>query len=609
MLAVLQYNFPVFSSVLLLIAGILIGYALWIPFRGDTAGIARQLGQLREQNVDLEKTLQQQRDAYVRLERRHAEQQDEWTYLRTWHQRVEKALEEQGHAAGSMEQGLAALGDLKEHALRELEIERRRRTELEESLRQSQFVSEQLQANTTQHEQWTAQTQQLTAQLAELQATNMQLTAENRQLATAGEETSMLQAARDEQRRRAEQLAFERDDAVSQLQIEREGRAELETLLGTKEAQLTERIEGSQQEATERLDQLQQSLVQVTDQCEALTKERDLAMLRLDKAHQRIETLETDLASHRRAFDTVERHRAELHTAARRDTDALKAVEQETQQLQQELEKTRADAALANTIQRQNESLQRQYKTLQEAIEEDQRAIQVLKADRDQAAQLLADEKTQREAGQQRIADYQQELDSLREQREEVLASLRQEQAAHRDTATALEQQTRRLTQISRDMQTIDELHEEVTILRARLAAKPTSAAVAAANDESVQHAIESARATIHSLQTQLVTNQTNIRTLKKNSLGLQERYDERIEQLTMERNTARKTVEMAEEKMAELQRQMDQLRNTVAELRREREDVLTRLRRQTVMLESQLAKDSESPQQTSMENLDDKVA
>ncbi len=111
MLADLSVNIPVFSAFLLLIAGILIGYALWFPFRGDAESIAKQLGHLQHQNEDLHDALRQQRDAYARLERKHNEQLDEWTRLRSSNQRMEAAIREQQGVKTGLEAGVKSLHD------------------------------------------------------------------------------------------------------------------------------------------------------------------------------------------------------------------------------------------------------------------------------------------------------------------------------------------------------------------------------------------------------------------------------------------------------------------------------------------------------------------
>lgn len=588
MLAVLQFNFPVFSAVLLLVAGILIGYALWIPFRGDTAGIARQLRGLREQNELLEAALKEQCEAYGRLERSHAEQQDEWTYLRTWHQRVEQALEEQGLAGRSIEQGLAALQDLKEHALRELDIERQRRTDLEAAAQQSQATAEQLRTNVAAYEDLQAKHNQLQTDFDTLQHDHAQRLSESAQPPAS---VDSLQQALEETRLRADELCRERNEAVAQLENERTKLSEVETTWQAKEQEFQQRIIESQSATSSRLDLLEENVTQAVAECEVLTEQRDQAVALCQAAQEEIAALQSDIDSHRRAFDTVERHRAELQFVVRRDTDLLHVAQQEAEHLRQELEQLRAEQTLLDRIKLEHTSLQRQYQGLRDSQQEDQRSIAMLKTDRDETAQLLAEERRQREELAQHIEGHLQELDSLREQREEVLCTLRAEQAARQKADNLLQEQTLQLQQISLDAWAVDELHKANRALHTRLQqvqADDTSEQ----EKRAARRSLDSAGEMINSLQSQLASSHQSIQALKQNSAGLQERYDTRIEQLTMERNSARQSVEMAEEKMAELQRQMEQLRSTVAELRREREDVLARLRRQTVMLESHLAED-----------------
>lgn len=608
MLAVLHYNFPVFSAVLLLIAGILIGYALWIPFRGDTEGISRQLNALRDQNDKLEKSLKQQRDAYVNLERRNVKQQDEWDYLRTWHERVETALQEQGLAAGSIEQGLAALQDLKEHALRELDIERKRRTDIEDELHDAKHALEQLHTSMEDYRNLQAKYDGLNSDFNSLKREYSQLLGQHeimqesaaevsQQLAQqvngasveAAEELDELRRTCAEQQSRADQLNRERAELLMKLQNERDQRSDLEKILQTKEEEFGQRSQESQQVTSARVSELEQLLDQASGDFQQLAAERDNATVRLDDAHHQINQLQTDVESHRRAFETVERHRNQFASNARREHEARQVSEQESQTVLQELGQLKAEVALAETVKQQNAALERQFKALQESHQENQRAISLLKRERDEAAARLADERAQRDEVSQRIERYLEEVDSLREQREEVLRNLRVEQIARRDAEQALDEQTHRLEQISRDVYAVEDLRDEVQSLRARLQHAQIELDQSSEIQNSAKEDVESTQALIHSLRSQLEMSQKSAHVLKLNSQGLQERYDERIEQLTMERNNARASVELAEEKMAELQRQMDQLRSTVAELRREREDVLSRLRRQTVMLESHM--------------------
>ena len=130
MLAEFYFNLPLFSAVLLLIAGVLIGYALWVPFRGDTESINAQLGDLKEQNDDLHRSLQQSRDAYAGLERKHGQQCDEMTALRVSSKRVEEALRDHGTSVQTIQ-------EIKATALRQLDEERQNRLALESELRAS----------------------------------------------------------------------------------------------------------------------------------------------------------------------------------------------------------------------------------------------------------------------------------------------------------------------------------------------------------------------------------------------------------------------------------------------------------------------------------------
>ena len=622
MLAVLQYNFPVFSSVLLLIAGILIGYALWIPFRGDSESILRQLDGLADQNDDLEDALKEQRNAYVKLERRHAQQQDEWAYLRTWHERVESTLTDQGLAAGSIEQGLSALHDLREHAIKELDIERKRRTDVEDELVATKKTVENLQVNLEDYRNLQSKYEGLNSDFISIRQEHSQLRGEHEKLkeqavveadeqaqlvaglqqslsesdsVEAGEgrfeaQIESLNRALEEQRARADELHQDRTEILTQLQNERDQRCDLEEVLQEKERELKLANSESKELSESRVMELEETLHTAQNEFQQLVTERDMTVSRLDAAHAKIDQLESEVSSHRRAFDTVERHRSELELNSRRETESRQAEAQELQRVQQENGQIKAELALMHTLKQQNASLDRQYNSLQESHQDTQRSLSLLKTERDESALLLAEERTQREEIANRINRHLLEVDNLREQREEVLRNLREEQSLRREAERSLDEQTRRLAQVGREVSDVVDLREEVHSLRNQLRVAQTQFEETRVEHHQAHGIVESARETINSLQSQLAASQQSIQTLKMNGQGLQERYDERIDQLTMERNHARESVELAEEKLAELQDQMAELRSTVAELRREREDVLTRLRRQTVMLESHMA-------------------
>ena len=131
-LADLSLNLPILSAVLLLIAGVLVGYAIAFPLRGDSDSVARELRALCEQNEDLESALQQQRDAYARLERRDRQRDEEWMALQASNRRMETALEEHAKSQSAGDGRSRLTQQQKDAALADLASEREQRAALEE---------------------------------------------------------------------------------------------------------------------------------------------------------------------------------------------------------------------------------------------------------------------------------------------------------------------------------------------------------------------------------------------------------------------------------------------------------------------------------------------
>ena len=127
-------SYPIFATMLLLVAGILIGYAVCYPFRADTSGVSEQLEQMQQQNATLQNALDDQRSAYARLEHKHHEQQYEWAQVRDSQLDLTTAWNKFGQSYSKVAAEIKQLRQTSEEATELVQHERVERKVAEEAL-------------------------------------------------------------------------------------------------------------------------------------------------------------------------------------------------------------------------------------------------------------------------------------------------------------------------------------------------------------------------------------------------------------------------------------------------------------------------------------------
>jgi predicted flap endonuclease-1-like 5' DNA nuclease/predicted nuclease with TOPRIM domain len=426
MLAELTYNMPVFSAVLLIVAGALVGYALTYPYRGETRNISRQLTELVDQNDDLHDELQRQRAAYDRLERTYKEQELEWTKFRASSESLKETLlskNEQNDTVGI--NNLLGLRDLRDDSLRELVDIRTEKAELslqltnkEEQLNNAnrnlaelrgeldelrklqrgqydasdkmadliqQIENQREKFDNLQQEHTTVQ-QELENIQVEYEAVQQEYDSIHAEYASIAEEHQSLVTSFEEQQatdeaesnaqielfreklaallERLQILDAEKDEAYQRWDVEHQQRLALDNMLRHKEhmiARLEEKSEKDDalREASETLkseyDSLQMKVSELTAERTALTQ-------LVEAREQQLLDASKDVEDHRRALDTIERHRNDA-------THSLTELQGSNDQLRADTEKYQQRLA------RIESELEERTRQLNKAIEEKQEVL------------------------------------------------------------------------------------------------------------------------------------------------------------------------------------------------------------------------------------------
>lgn len=454
---------PVYSIGLLISAGFLVGYAVTAASRREEPTIEQGLKELQAQNLELQETLRGQKDAYARLERRHVEQHDEWTRLRSLHDRLDDALKSHHLDQLSLEEGLSTLTEIRQRALRDMETERQLRLAAEEqsqiAMRREQRARDELAEALAQQASLRNQrdqlatastsTEQILHDLARVQQDHEALlhalhtasryvddgpdVSQGWSASAAATLLTRLESQVKQHDQTLELLRQERQEAIIRMDNERLQREALEKILREREA--SGQILGSSSAELgairSTLADAQQELQVAREQLEILSSERDNMLMTMEQNQQLIQALQVDLESHRRAFATIERQRDEVR---------------------QQLAKLAGQPAAAEAsmdLQQRLRELRLEYGTAQQQLTE----------------------------MQQQLAEYHQNLrradveaDRLRAQRDEIISDLRAEQEERQAQAAILDQQVRKLHQVSSELKALQDSQEELVRLRLQVA-------------------------------------------------------------------------------------------------------------------------------------------
>ena len=484
MLADFYFNLPLFSAILLLIAGVLIGYALWLPFRNDADAIQDQLGDLRLQNDDLHDALQQGRDAYARLERKHTMQCDELTALRATTRSMEEALREHGCGVQSME-------DIKTATLQALDDQRRERQSMEAELRRSyqdsQLVSEtirrehaalqeqllgsenqgqqlkslqeeyqQLQGkyaslvseveNTKRHHADTVrQCEQLQVQLrngeGEIDRSNKALSDANETVETLRMELHDLQAAQ------AESCANEHDHeaqltrSLEQLKLAEVRIEELRQLFEQQKSN-THGLQRHVSQLEAELAAAQEKLLNREHDGDQLQMERDLACASQQSTEDKMAAAQEDLQHHRRALEVVDRQKLKAEQQLRVlhvDHDHLK-------------ETVKRHEHTIETLRGETDTQHQQIVAARQTIQRQTVELESVRSESNSLSDELMHVKNQLQEIESRSLSFEGDIDRVRGDREQLLDSLHREKDRSKELARCLAEQTRRLESVSLEL-------------------------------------------------------------------------------------------------------------------------------------------------------------
>ncbi len=460
MLAEISYHMPVFSAVLLLIAGVLVGFALTFSQQNQQESIQRDLDELKDQNDDLHDALQQQRDAYARLERKYTDQEGEWVQLVASSRRLEDVLRQREAERSSLDVSLSNLHQIKQDSLQELAQERSERARLAASLESSQErVSEarreiaelrgelnELRRLRDERGEWSDKLARLESELQrerqakqELDECCQQLSRELAEQDMASksddrggdreprgehylalvhsQEVGQLHAQIRALQERLEAVQAEKDLVVSQWETEHRQRQSLTGLLQRSEEEVARKVAEIEELVAQTVaaGQAENALAVAMADLRRVTAERDDALTERDQLQTRLDLASGELDSYRRAVEAIERKR---------------------QQLSETLETTTARSEEYQTALR---GKQRSLEETQIRLEQHLQQMQHLERDRDEARATLSSLQQHADQLEQSAQRAVGEADRIRGEREEVLQTLRQEQARSRQLEEQLQ--------------------------------------------------------------------------------------------------------------------------------------------------------------------------
>ena len=475
LLGLLEY--PVFSTMLLMVAGILIGYAVCYPFRADTSGVTEKLEQVQQQNSVLQAALDDQRRAYARLEQQQNDQLCEWAQVRdsqldlttAWNQfgqnysqvaaelkDMQKITDESAEmvkherAERQMaEKALLAAEDRIDQLTKQLDEQERDSTKsaglqarLDEAHAQIERLTEQVGNGATmvsaEADTWRTNFEQVSAELSERQNACKQLEEalasqarelklakeENVRLRDADSERSNLVGAIGARRKQVQQLEAERDEArANEHRIRRElERYKVSTLDRDRQLDRLRNMQNRFESETKEVEKLRIQNAELeaaanerddlSQTVNRLTSERDAAVAAQQVAQTTMEKIEKQTRENRRLKERCDNALASLQ----REQLSRQTLESDLDESREELSTLR-QRCLA--LQNADEECAR----LQAALEEGRRRLQQVTLERDAA---FAAESASKDALSRlrQSAPSADDLDRLRQQREEVMAEL-----------------------------------------------------------------------------------------------------------------------------------------------------------------------------------------
>jgi predicted flap endonuclease-1-like 5' DNA nuclease len=437
-----------------LVTGLMLGLALSYGSGADTPALTNALKELRGQNAELQESLRHHRDAYAALERKHAEQREQTRALAELQFRIESSLREHEVEHEGLEEGLRAIREIRQRALRDLEDERRSRVAMESHVQTAnaniQKLQQQLASVTSecgtlrslsdrqQHDRKLADLavsryQELVLGLQTALGESLPTLVESDELDTGAIRTKIAQLVRDHEAMQCRVSTVQREmgEALSRLANERRQREALDQMLLNQELQLksTQTSAKATQDWEARVQLLQEQCDQHARTIEELLLERQHAVRALELADQTVAELRHELDSHRRAMDVLERERQKA--ANRADTHAAESLELQAQLRGQQEFVSRFDRAHTEL-----KSLREHNALLQGKIAELHHEVRQNRVEWKSSTQQAEVVREENETLKTRFRELERELDRVRVERNSLVDSLK-DHLAEQETGQA----------------------------------------------------------------------------------------------------------------------------------------------------------------------------
>jgi predicted flap endonuclease-1-like 5' DNA nuclease len=296
MLAQLSFNLPMFYAILLLFAGVLLGYALWLPFRIDTESITRRLNDLRDQEEEQTRMALELSDAREKTEKAHI---------------IRKSLE-------------MDLADRRE---------------------QCEALAEALDQSRTEHVSITHELKRTRDELTSVQDT--------------GEPQQVQESTAEANRRAAELKALAEDYRNLQSKYELlvqdlDASREINTSREKELNHANDALEASREELVSLRRELDETRVQL----QAAACQRDDALGRHEMAAGAVHALRIDLGHHQRAMETIQRHRSRTQSSLSNNTRRQNELEEVVRHHEHTIDTLREELTESTMLRRQCISLQ-----------------------------------------------------------------------------------------------------------------------------------------------------------------------------------------------------------------------------------------------------------
>lgn len=450
-------NHPAFLTMLLLIAGILVGYAVCYPFRADTSGVSEQLKQVQQQNGSLQQALDEQRHAYARLEQKNQEQQYEWAQVRDSQLDLTTAWNKFGQNYSQVSAELKQLQKSSDESNEMVKHERAERRVVEEALLAAEDKVDSLQQRLAQQDQDASSNNKLQARLDEAHQQIERLTSQ------VGAQQNSVSAE-------VSALSGRFAEATEALQLQRGESQKLQEALDSQTRELKvaqEEISKLRSAGVERSN-LVDTVSARRKQVQKLEAERDEARAGEHKIRRELERYKSATLDRDRELDRLrnQSNRFELESKEvaklREQNSQLEQAALETQELKNQLAQlgSERDAAVA---------AQQVARTTMEKIEKQNRENRQLKQRCDEAVASLHLEQETHDSLKDKLEESELENRQLREQYEQVIVNLQREQQSRNSLETKLDGNEEELSSLRQRCRKLQDAGEECAKLRSAL--------------------------------------------------------------------------------------------------------------------------------------------